>query len=76
MEFNPARHDGGDKQLLGLREGLGEIDQVLDMLARHPATARFVSRKLAQAFVADARRPPWSSAWRSVGSRPTGAWPR
>lgn len=59
MEFNPARHDGGDKQLLGLHlkgQGLGEIDQVLDTLARHPATARFVSRKLAQAFVADA--PP------------------
>ncbi|MBV8503448.1 MAG: DUF1800 domain-containing protein [Paucibacter sp.] len=60
MEFNPARHDFGDKQLLGLSvrgRGLGELDQVLDLLARHPATARFVSRQLAQAFVADVPPP-------------------
>jgi uncharacterized protein (DUF1800 family) len=59
MEFNPARHDFGDKQLLGITvkgQGLAELDQVLDLLARHPATARFVSRQLAQAFVAD--EPP------------------
>ncbi|MCH7342029.1 DUF1800 domain-containing protein [Pelomonas sp. CA6] len=60
MEFNPARHDFGDKQLLGMEvkgRGLAELDQVLDTLARHPATARFVSRKLAQAFVADMPPP-------------------
>lgn len=56
MEFNPARHDFGDKQLLGTTikgRGFAEIDQVLDLLARHPSTARFVSRQLAQYFVAD-----------------------
>ena len=60
MEFNPARHDFGDKQVLGLTihgRGLGEVDEVLDALARHPATARFVSRQLAQAFVADTPPP-------------------
>ena len=59
VEFNPNRHDFGEKHLLGLRisgQGVGEIEQVLDALARHPATARFVSRKLAQYFVAD--EPP------------------
>ena len=59
MEFNPARHDFGEKALLGITvkgEGYGELDQVLDLLARHPSTARFVSRKLAQYFVAD--EPP------------------
>lgn len=58
-EFNPARHDFGDKQLLGIDvtgRGLAELDQVLDLLARHPSTARFVSRQLAQYFVAD--EPP------------------
>ncbi len=58
-EFNPARHDFGEKQLLGLTvkgEGYAELDQVLDALAKHPSTARFVSRKLAQYFVAD--EPP------------------
>ena len=59
MEFNPARHDFGDKQLLGTTvkgRGFAEIDQVLDLLAKHPSTARFVSRQLAQYFVAD--EPP------------------
>lgn len=36
--------------------GYAELDQVLDLLAVHPSTARFVSRKLAQYFVAD--EPP------------------
>ena len=59
MEFNPARHDFGDKTLLGITvkgQGYAELDQVLDLLARHPSTAHFVSRKLAQYFVAD--EPP------------------
>lgn len=58
-EFNPARHDFGDKTLLGLTlkgEGEAELERVLDLLARHPGTARFVCRKLAQYFVAD--EPP------------------
>src|SRR5437773_1870538 len=61
VEFNPARHDFGDKQVLGQTvrgTGIAEIEQVLDRLARHPSTARFVSRKIAQYFVADAPPPP------------------
>ncbi len=56
FEFNPARHDFGDKTLLNRTikgEGLAELDQALDLLARHPATAKFISTKLAQYFVAD-----------------------
>lgn len=59
MEFNPARHDFGDKVLLGRRiggTGLSEFEQTLDALARHPATARHVSRKLAMYFMDEA--PP------------------
>ena len=54
--FYPRRHDWGEKQLLGRTirgGGEAELDQALDLLARHPATARFVSRKLAVFFVAD-----------------------
>ncbi|WP_347565311.1 DUF1800 domain-containing protein [Bordetella petrii] len=57
--FNPKAHDYGDKILLGHRikgAGLAEIHQIADLLARHPATARHISLKLAQYFVAD--RPP------------------
>jgi uncharacterized protein (DUF1800 family) len=59
FEFNPNRHDYSDKVFLGQTikgRGLGEVDEALDRLARHPATARFVSRKLAVYFVAD--EPP------------------
>jgi uncharacterized protein (DUF1800 family) len=59
FEFNPARHDFGDKQFLGHKiagRGLAELDEAIDLLSRSPATARFISRKLAMVFVAD--EPP------------------
>jgi uncharacterized protein (DUF1800 family) len=61
FEFNPNRHDYGDKVFLGRAvkgKGLAEVDEVLDRLARHPSTARFISRKLAVFFVSD--DPPTS----------------
>jgi uncharacterized protein (DUF1800 family) len=59
FEFNPQRHDWEPKTLLGqpLRaEGLGEVDEALDRLARAPATARFITRKIALFLVGD--KPP------------------
>jgi uncharacterized protein (DUF1800 family) len=56
FEFNPMRHDGGVKDVLGhsiKARGFDEVEQAVDILCRHPATARFVSRKLAVFFVAD-----------------------
>ena len=56
FEFNPNRHDYGDKQFLGQPvkgRGLAELDEALDRLSRSPATARFISGKLAQYFVGD-----------------------
>jgi uncharacterized protein (DUF1800 family) len=57
FEFDPSMHDRGEKVVLGhtLPAGGGERDglAVIDLLARHPSTARFISRKLAQRFVAD-----------------------
>jgi len=58
-EFNPNRHDYGDKLVLGRTirgRGAAELDEVLDLLSRHPATAHNVSRKLARYLVAD--EPP------------------
>jgi uncharacterized protein (DUF1800 family) len=55
--FRPAMHDAGDKIVLGRRLAAGggqsDGDQVLDLLARHPATARFIATKLVRRFVAD-----------------------
>ena len=56
FEFNPNRHDYGDKQFLGKTirgRGLAELDEAIDKLSRHPSTARFISRKLALYFVSD-----------------------
>ena len=60
MEFRPGRHDPGDKTFLGHRiqgRGMAEIDEALDLLARHPATARFVSSKIAAYMLADQPDP-------------------
>jgi uncharacterized protein (DUF1800 family) len=60
FEFNPNRHDYGAKQFLGQpvrAHGLAEVDEAIERLSRHPATARFISRKLAMAFVADEPAP-------------------
>jgi uncharacterized protein (DUF1800 family) len=57
--FHPNRHDFGDKVFLGHRitgRGFDEIAEVVDILCNHPATARFVSRKLAVYFMGD--EPP------------------
>jgi uncharacterized protein (DUF1800 family) len=55
--FNARLHDNGEKVVLGVRipSGGGESDgeKVLDILAHHPATAHFISHKLAMRFVAD-----------------------
>lgn len=59
FEFNPHRHDYGDKLFLGKTvkgRGLAELDEALDRLSRHPSTARFISKKLATYVVTD--EPP------------------
>jgi uncharacterized protein (DUF1800 family) len=60
--FASFMHDTGEKVVLGhtIGAGGGEQDglQAIDILARHPSTARFISRKLAERFVAD--DPPQS----------------
>ena len=60
FEFHPARHDWDAKTLLGQpirAQGLAELDEALDRLARHGATARFVTRKIAVYLVGDAPPP-------------------
>ena len=57
--FQEQRHEGGTKQVLGTTiqpGGMNEGLQVLHMLATSPATAQFISHKLAVRFVAD--NPP------------------
>ena len=55
--FNARLHDRGEKVVLGTvipaGGGIEDGEKVLDIVARHPSTARFISTKLAQRFVAD-----------------------
>ena len=54
--FEPRIHDDKEKVVLGHKiRGGGQKDgeQVLDILAGHPSTARFISTKLARRFVGD-----------------------
>jgi len=59
FRFDAGRHDAGTKTWLGRAiapAGQQEGEYALDVLAMHPATARHVSRELAQYFVSD--EPP------------------
>jgi uncharacterized protein (DUF1800 family) len=57
FRFEPRLHDDGEKVVLGrtIKAGGGKKDgdMVLEMLAAHPSTARFISTKLARRFIAD-----------------------
>jgi uncharacterized protein (DUF1800 family) len=70
FRFDPRMHDAGEKVVLGVRipRGGGKRDgeQVLDILARHPSTARFIATKLARRFVAD--EPPASLVDRAAAT--------
>jgi len=58
--FRPQAHDLGAKRVLGqmIPAGGGQHDgeRVIDILVRHPSTARFIATKLARRFVSD--EPP------------------
>ena len=67
--FRPRIHDRGEKIVLGTRiapgGGIEDGLRVIDILSKHPSTAKFISRKLCQRFVAD--EPPQSLVDRVAG---------
>jgi uncharacterized protein (DUF1800 family) len=58
--YNDRVHDKGEKIVLGVTipagGGKDDAEKVLDILASHPSTAKFISSELARRFVAD--EPP------------------
>jgi uncharacterized protein (DUF1800 family) len=59
FKFNDRAHEPGNKYVLGHKigeHGEKEGEEMLDILAHHPSTAKFISRKLAMRFVSD--NPP------------------
>ncbi|MBW4891491.1 DUF1800 domain-containing protein [Mucilaginibacter sp. HMF5004] len=59
--FTPTRHDMGEKIVLGhhfdANGGYQEGVDLLEMLAHHPSTAKFICKKLAVRFVSDHPSP-------------------
>jgi len=59
--YNERAHEPGKKHILGheiKEKGESEGMEMLDILAHHPSTAKFISKKLAMRFVSD--NPPQS----------------
>jgi uncharacterized protein (DUF1800 family) len=60
--FVPRSHDIAEKTVLGkllpARRGIEDGQEVLDILATHPSTAKFIATKLVRKFVSDS--PPAS----------------
>jgi len=57
FEFKAEMHDPDEKTVLGVKisagGGIEDGLKVLDILSRHPSTARYISRRLAQRFLSD-----------------------
>jgi uncharacterized protein (DUF1800 family) len=55
--YRPGLHDDGEKLVLGHKilagGGIADGERVLDILATHPSTARFIATKLARRFITD-----------------------
>ena len=74
-----AMHDAGEKIVLGHRlaagRGIEDGEDVLDIVARHPSTAKYIAFKLARRFVSDTPPAASSSARprRSAGPTVTSA---
>lgn len=58
--FRPWMHDDGSKTVLGVTipagGGINDGLRVIDIISKHPSTARFISKKLCQRLVSD--EPP------------------
>ena len=60
FQYKPEDHDDGEKTFLG-QTGRFNGDDIIDIIARQPASARFLSRHLYNFFVADEPQvPSWN----------------
>ena len=65
FQYKPEDHDDGEKLFLGQR-GRFNGEDIIDIVARQPATARFIARHLYNFFVADDVQV---SAWQQTPHR-------
>ena len=65
FQYDPEDHDDGEKVFLG-QKGRFNGDDIINIIARQPATARFIARHLYDFFVADEVQVP---AWQTTPPR-------
>ena len=65
FQYEPTDHDDGEKTFLG-ETGRFNGEDIVDIIVRRPATARFISRHLYNFFVADEPAVP---AWKDTPPR-------
>ena len=65
FQYIAEAHDPGQKMFLG-EEGRFNGEEIIDLICRQPATARFISRHLYNFFVADDAPVP---AWKTIPPR-------
>ena len=74
--FRPEMHDAGTKAVLGhtlpAGRGIEDGEEVLDIVARHPSTARFITTKLVRHFVSDSTPAALVSRCASVFTKTDG----
>jgi uncharacterized protein (DUF1800 family) len=74
--FRPEMHDAGTKVVLGhtlaAGRGIEDGEDVLDLVARHPSTARFITTKLVRHFVSDSASPALVSRCAGVFTKTDG----
>jgi uncharacterized protein (DUF1800 family) len=63
--YDPSDHDSGEKTFLG-ETGKWNGEDIIRIIAKHPGTARFISRHLYNFFVADEPQVP---AWQHTPPR-------
>lgn len=70
FQFVPVMHDAGAKVLLGHKlaagRGIEDGEEVLDIVARHPSTAKYIATKLARRLVSDT--PPGALVTRAAAT--------
>ena len=65
FEYNPGDHDDSEKVFLG-HQGPFNGEDIIDIVVKQPATARFIARHLYNFFVADESQVP---AWQHTPPR-------
>src|SRR3954468_14998168 len=74
--FRPEMHDAGTKVVLGhtlaAGRGIEDGEDVLDIVARHPSTARFITTELVRHFVSDSAPPALVSRCAGVFTKTDG----